>query len=357
VKALNPFQFLVIALAGWMNQRQQNVIEYLREENRVLREQLGDRRLRFNDDQRRRLAVRGKGLGRKLLMEIATLVTPATLLAWHRKLIAQKYDGSARRKPGRPVTKKDVAALVVRMAQENRDWGYRRIQGALANLGHECARSTIADILRRHGIEPAPERNRKTTWTEFLKRHWALIVSADFFTTEVWTTKGLTRYLVLFFIDLSTRKVEIAGIASRANGLWMSQVGRHVTDAVDGILNGKRFLIHDRDPLFTAEFQDLLMSVGIKCVKLPPQSPNLNAHAERFVRSIKESCLDRLILFGEHTLRRAIREFVTHYHQERNHQGLGNQLIVCDLVLETSGIIRRRERLGGILNYYYRAAA
>ena len=184
-KALNRFQFVVIVLAGWMNQRQQNAIEYLREENRVLREQLGDRRLRFNDDQRRRLAVRAKGLGRKLLMDIATLVTPATLLAWHRKLIAQKYDGSARRKPGRPFTKKDVAVLVVRMAEENHDWGYRRIQGALSNLGHECARSTIADILRRHGIEPAPERNRRTTCTEFLHRHWELIVAADFFTTEV----------------------------------------------------------------------------------------------------------------------------------------------------------------------------
>jgi putative transposase len=166
-KALNPFEFVVIALAGWMNQRQQNVIEYLSEENRVLREQLGDRRLRFNDDQRRRLAVRAKGLGRKLLMEVATLVTPATLLAWHRKLIAQKYDGSARQKPGRPVTKKQLAALVVCMAQENRDWGYRRIQGALANLGHQCARSTIADILRRHGIEPAPERNRKRLGRNF----------------------------------------------------------------------------------------------------------------------------------------------------------------------------------------------
>jgi putative transposase len=155
-----------------MNQRQQSVIEYLREENRVLREQLGDRRLRFTDDQRRRLAVRAKGLGRKLLLEIATLVTPRTLLAWNLKLIALKYDGSARRKPGRPATKKELAALVVRMAAENHDWGYRRIQVALANLGHECARSTIADILRRHGIEPAPERNRKTSWKEFLKRHW-----------------------------------------------------------------------------------------------------------------------------------------------------------------------------------------
>jgi len=290
-------------------------------------------------------------------MEIATLVTPATLLAWHRKLVARKYDGSARRKPGRPVTKKDLAALVVRMAEQNHDWGYRRIQGALSNLGHECARSTIADILRRHGIEPAPERNRKTSWTEFLKWHWELIVSADFFTTEIWTGKGLTRYLVLFFIDLSTRKVEIAGIASRANGLWISQVGRQVTDAVDGILNGKRFLIHDRDPLFTTEFQDILTSVGVHCLRLPPRSPNLNAHAERFVRSIKESCLDRLILFGEHSLRRAIREFITHYHQERNHQGLGNRLIVSDLVSATSGTIRRRQRLGGMLNYYHRAAA
>jgi transposase InsO family protein len=356
-KTLNPFQFVVIVLAGWMNQRQQNVIEYLREENRVLREQLGDRRLRFTDDQRRRLAVRAKGLGRKLLMEIATLVTPATLLAWHRKLIAEKYDGSTRRKPGRPVARKDLAALVVRMAEENHDWGYRRIQGALANLGHECARSTIADILRRHGIEPAPERNRKTTWKEFLKRHWGLIVAADFFTTEVWTSKGLTRYLVLFFMDLSTRKVAIAGIASRANGLWMSQVGRHVTDAVDGILNAKRFLIHDRDRLFTAEFQSILTSVGVDCVKLPPRSPNLNAHAERFVRSIQESCLNRLLLFGEHSLRRAICEFVTHYHQERNHQGLGNRLIVPNLDSQATGSVCRRERLGGMLNYYYRSAA
>ena len=226
----------------------------------------------------------------------------------------------------------------------------------MSHLGYECARSTIADILRRYGIEPAPEPNRKTTWTEFLKRHWELIVAADFFTAEVWTAKGLPRYLVLFFMDLSTRKVEIAGIASRANGLWMSQVGRHVTDAVDGILNGKRFLIYDRDPLFTAEFQDILTSVGIKCVKLPPQSPN-NAHAERFVRSIKGSCLDRLILFGEHSLRRAIREFVTHYQHERNHQGLGNCLIVSELLSKTSGTIRRRERLGGMLNHYYRAAA
>ena len=161
---LDPFRFVLIAVAGWMNQRQLQVIDYLPEENRVLREQLGGRRLRLNDDQRRRLAAKAKGLGRKLLSEVATIVTPETLLAWHRKLIAQKYDGSGKRGPGRPRTADEIETLVIQVAEENRDWGYRRIQGSLSNLGHEIARSTIADILKRRGIEPAPDRKRKTTW-------------------------------------------------------------------------------------------------------------------------------------------------------------------------------------------------
>jgi putative transposase len=144
-RVLDPFRFLLIAVSGWMNQQQQQIIEYLREENRVLREQLGDRRLRFTDDQRCRLAARAKGLGRKLLAEVASLVTPETLLAWHRKLIAQKYDCSAQR--GRPRIASAIEALVVRLAEENRDWGYRRIQGALSHLGHKVARSTMAAIL------------------------------------------------------------------------------------------------------------------------------------------------------------------------------------------------------------------
>jgi len=221
-RVLAPFRFVLIAVAGWMNQRHLQIIDYLREENRVLREQLGGRRVRLNDDQRRRLAAKAKGLGRKLLAEVATIVTPETLLAWHRKLIAQKYDSSGKRGPGRPRTSEEIEGLVVRMAQENRDWGYRRIQGALSNLGHELARSTIAEILERHGIEPAPERSRKTTGKEFLSRHWDLIVAADFFTVEVWTRRGLQRFMVLFLIELSTRKVEFVGIAPAANGLWMS---------------------------------------------------------------------------------------------------------------------------------------
>jgi putative transposase len=349
---------VLIAMAGWMNQQQLQMIEYLREENRVLREQLGDRRLRFTDDQRRRLAARAKRLGRRLLAEVAVIVTPETLLAWHRKLIALKYHGSAQRGPGRPRIAGEIEALVLRLAGENRDWGYRRIQGALSHLGHPIARSTIAAILERHGLEPAPGRTRKTTWKEFLTRHWEFIVAADFFTVEVWTRKGLQRFVVLFFLDLCTRRVEIAGIASTANGLWMSQIGRKITDAVDGILLGKRYLIHDRDPLYTAEFLSLLTGVGVESVKLPPCSPNLNAYAERFVRTIKESCLDRLILFGESSLRKTVSEFVTHYHTERPHQGLNNQLI-CPAADHgrNTGLVQRHQRLGGLLNYYHRAAA
>ena len=269
-----------------------------------------------------------------------------------------KYDGTPHRSPGRPRTAGEIEALVVRMAEENRDWGYRRIEGALSNLGHELARSTIAQILERHGIEPAPERSRKTTWKEFLSRHWELIVATDFFTVEVWTRQGLQRFIVLFFIDLSTRKVEIAGIAQVANGLWMSQIARNLTDAEQGILTGKRYLIHDRDPLFTAEFLDMIAHSGVESVKLPPRTPNLNAYAERFVRSIKESCLDRMIFFGEKSLRTAILNFVAHYHGERNHQGLANQLISPEPGhLGSVGEVQRRQRLGGMLNYYYRTAA
>src|SRR6266446_6122654 len=341
-----------------MNQHQQHVVEYLSEENRVLREQIGNRRMRFTDNQRCCLAARAKKLSRKVLEQVATIVTPATLLAWHRKLIAKKYDGSACRAPGRPRTATEITALVLRFANENRSWGYLRIQGALVNVGYMFARNTIANILKRHGIEPAPERSRRTTWKEFLTRHWEQILATDFFTVEVWTCTGLQRFIVLFFMDLSTRRVELGGIARSPNGFWMSQIARNLTDAVDGFFMGKRFLIHDRDPLYTCEFLSILAEARIESVKLPPRSPNLNAHAERFVRTIKEDCLERMILFGEQSLRNAIRDFSAHYHGERNHQGLDDRLITPDKTIGViEGTVRRRQRLGGMLKYYYRDAA
>ena len=326
-QVLDPFRFILIVLAGWINQQQQDINDYLKEENRVLREQLGNKRLRLNDEQRRRLAVRAKKLGRRVLDDVASIVTPETLLTWHRKLIARKYDGSKRRNPGRPRVMEQIRSLVVRMAAENHDWGYTRIRGALANLGHRVARGTIANILKQHGIELAPERLKKTTWREFLQMHWEVLAAADFFTVEGWTRSGLVRVVVLFVIELSTRRVEIAGITTQPDGAWMTQIARNLTDDGDGFLVGKKYLIHDRDLLFTQEFQETLAAAGVSVVRLPARSPNLSAYAERFVRNLKESCSDRTILFGERSLDRAVQEFVAHYHFERNHQGLGNQLI------------------------------
>ena len=200
-------QFLVLTFAGWVNRHQDDLIAYLREENRVLREHLGPRPLRLTDAQRRRLAVRGQKLGRRVGMQVAGIVTPDTILRWYRRLIAQTYDGSARRGRGRPMTRRDVAALVVRMAVENPQWGYTRIRGALSNLGHEIARTTVKRIRHDHGIDPAPERSRRMPWKTFLQAHWEGLTACDLFTVEVLTLAGLQRYLVFFVIALQSRRV------------------------------------------------------------------------------------------------------------------------------------------------------
>ena len=194
------------------------------------------------DEQRARLARKAKKIRFGRLKEVAGVVTPQTLLAWHRKLIARKYDSSGKRKVGRPPTREELRSLVIRMAEENRNWGYTRIQGALANLGHEMGRGTIAQILKQSGMEPAPERERKSTWAEFLRAHWDVLGATDFFTVEVWTLNGLVRYHVLFVIRLSTRAVKIAGIVREPDGAWMKQVARNLTDCFDGFLRDHRYL-------------------------------------------------------------------------------------------------------------------
>ena len=173
---------VLVALAGWLNREQQKTIDYLKEENRALREQLGTKRLWFTDEQRRRLAVKGKELGIKMLRELGCIVTPDTILRWYRELIAAKYDGSEQRRPGRPNKPEELRELVITMARENPSWGYTRIRDALGNLGHEMARTTIQAILKAQGIEPAPERSRRTSWKTFLRSHWDAIAACDFFT-------------------------------------------------------------------------------------------------------------------------------------------------------------------------------
>jgi transposase InsO family protein len=195
-------------------------------------------------------------------------------------------------------------------------------------------------------------------WETFLKAHWGAIAATDFFSVEVLTRTGLVRYFVLFIIDLKTRRVEIAGIIQQPEREWMKQIARNLTDCEEGFLNGSRHLIHDRDPLFTRSFRAILKSSGVKTVKLPARSPNLNAYAERFVRSIKSECLAQIIPLGERHLRHAVKEYTEHYHLERNHQGLDNRLIEeRSGVINMNSAVERRERLGGVLNYYERRAA
>jgi putative transposase len=345
-------QLIWTALVGLVHREQHETIQYLREENRILKAQLHGRRLRLTDDERRRLAVLGKRLGRQILTQVATLVTPDTILRWHRELIARKWTYPSRR-PGRPGILRDIRRLVVRMAHENPRWGYTRIQGALKNLGHRVARSTIATILRAHGIPPSAER--PMSWHAFLRAHWGALMAADFFTTEVCTVRGLVTFYTLFVIELHSRRVQIVGCTPHPDDAFVRQVARHLTDPVDGVLAGPRLLICDRDRKWSAAVRQLLETSGVRVVQTPFRAPNCNAHTERFVRSIREECLDRLIPLGEQHLR-PLAEFVVHYHHERNHQGLGNELIEVVRSTPPGAAIRRRQRLGGLLSYYHRAA-
>jgi putative transposase len=333
--------------------------EYLAAENHILKTQL-NRRLKLSDAERATLAEIGHRLGRKALADVATVAKPDTILAWYRKLVAHKFDGSkARRGPGRPRVAREIEQLIVRMAEENRDWGYDRIAGALANLGYRVCDQTVGNVLQRHGLPPAPERQRTTTWSAFVRTHLALLAGTDFFTAEVLTLRGLVTYYVLFFIHLESRRVDIAGITVHPNELWMKQIARNVTMEGCGILRDCRYLLHDRDTKYTQSFRAIIASGDVEPLVLPAHSPNLNAYAERWVRSVKEECLSKIVLFGERSLRRALNEYVEHYHAERNHQGNGNVLLFPRNreELDCRQPVQCRERLGGLLRYYHREAA
>jgi putative transposase len=357
VQAPALMQFLIVVLAAWLARQQQGFIEYLKAENRMLKARLGRRRIIFSDAERRLLARHAKTVGRKKLCDLDPIVSPDTLLRWHRQLIAMKWT-FLRRGPGRPRVMGTIQGLVVRMAVENPRWGYTRIQGALSNLRHKVARGTIANILKREGIEPAPTRGERTPWSVFLRAHWRALVAADFLTVEVWKLRGLITHYILFFIELPTRAVKIAGITTNPTEAWMLQLARNVADAEDGILVGKSHLIVDRDAKYSRDWRAFVEEQGVEVIRLPPRSPNLNAYAERFVRSIKDECLNRMIFIGEASLRRAVCDFMVHYHAERNHQGLGNQLIRAEQAsIRSDQPVERRTRLGGMLSFYHHAAA
>ena len=342
---------LLAYVSGLVNQELLLQIEYLVAENRILRAH-APVRLRLSNAERSTLAEIGKKLGRKGLEKVALVARPDTILAWFRKLVAQKFDGSKHRSyPGRPRISAEVEKLIVQMAQENSGWGYDRIAGALANLCHSISDQTVGNVLRRHGIAPAPKRSQTTNWKDFIAAHMTVLAGMDFFTAEVLTWHGLVTYYVLFVIQLETRRVTLAGVTRHPTEEWMEQMARNLTDLECGALRGQRYVLHDRDTKFCAGFRSILRDGGVEPLRLPARSPDLNAFAERWVRSVKQECLSKLILFGEASLQRDLTEYVAHFHGERNHPGKGNILLFPDA--SDRGVSGRRveckRRLGGLL--------
>ena len=406
---LKPWQFILLTIASYLNKEQQAVIEYRDEEIRILKEKLGKKRLLLNNAQKRRLAAAAAKVGRDALGKIGALFSPETLLRWHQSLVAKKYDGSAQRGKRGPTKASIIRDLVLKMAEENPDWGYSRIHGELKELGHKISKSTVRKVMLDHGLLHDPDHPKKTTWKTFLQSHFECISCCDFFTVEAWGLKGLTRYLIFFVIELHTRRVEIVGIHADPCETQMIQYARNLTDPENGFLKGKRFLIHDRDPLYTKKFRATLRAAGVRSLKLPPRAPNLNPWAEAFVGTIKKECLNKMILFGEGGVRHAVSQYVEYYHKERVHCTLGRRIIQSQepspppvnwgtspesaaspgakvvphaaTVLNTTtmspdsaaspgasppsrwdspatiGEVRCRERLGGLLKSYYRQAA
>ncbi len=347
---------MVTCLAYCLDKELWKAIEYLKEQARVLKEQQEkDKRILLDNHQRMRLAAKAKQLTRELLEQTTVLFTPDTVMAWHRKLIAQKYDGSKNCKdPGRPKISQEISDLVIRFKEENPRWGYTRIRDYLVYLGYKIGETTVKNILLDNGYDPEPDLTRKTPWKEFLKSHWNVLAACDLFSIELFVKGKLVRYMVLFAIELSTRKVEILGVHAQPNGPWMEQIARNISGE-NGFLASKKCLIHDRDPLYTDNFDTILEAAGVEAVKLRPRSPNLNAHAERFVRSVKEECLDHLILSSEDQLRYVLSEYLEYYHHERIHQGLNR--IIEPQHENCQGEIICIERLGGLLKSYHREAA
>ena len=230
----------------------------------------------------------------------------------------------------------------------------------MANLGYKLSDQTVGNILGRHGVPPAPKRKHTTSWKDFIRTHLDVLAGTDFFTVEVVTLKGLITYYVLFFIHLGIRRVCLAGMTPHPDEEWMKQMARNVTLEQWGFLGNCRYLLHDRDGKFCPAFDRIVELGKVKPIPLPARSPNLNAYSERWVKSVKEECLGKLILFGEASLKRALQEYLIHYHEERNHQGKGNLLLFPRQTQPpggAQGLVQCHQRLGGMLKYYYRETA
>jgi putative transposase len=323
----------------------------LRHQLRVLERQVG--RPRWQPTDRLLLTAISRVLPRPAWRSV--LPSPETLLRWRRELVRRKWAAYCRRpRRRRPLPRSELHELILRLARENARWGYRRIQGELLKLGHRCSHLTVRKVLRRHGLHPAPRRSQRS-WREFVRQHADQILATDFFTVD---TVWLTRLYVLFFIEIGSRRIHLAGCTYSPNGAWVVQQARNLAWKLhDGEL-GARFLLHDRDSKFRAAFDEVFRSEGIEVVRLPYRSPRANSFSERWVGTARREVLDHLLIFGRRQLERVLIEFIEHYHEARPHQGLRLRWPCepTDEVRVRTGPVECRDRLGGLLHEYRRTA-
>jgi len=350
---------LVTYVAYCIDKELYKAIDYLREQVRVLVEQQEkqNKRILLTNRQRMRVAAKAKRLSRRMLEQCTVLFTPDTILGWFQRLVAEKYDGSKNRKTvGRPMISQEIIDLVIKFKKENPRWGYQKITDQIVYLGYKISKSSVKNILIENGYDPEPDLTSKSTWHEFVKSHWEVLAACDFFTIELLVERKLIRCTVFFVMELCTRRIFFAPVKPQPDGDYMIQVAKILTDYDDGFLKSKRFLIHDRDPLYTNDFHSILENSGVESVKLPARSPDLNPYAERFVKSVKSECLDYMILSSVNQLEYVLRQYCKYYHHERIHQSLG-RIIEPMHKIDDSVEIACVERLGGLLKSYHRLAA